>query len=320
MISLIFTALCTSSFAAIPPTAVTLKPVVMEEPPVPLQKLNSFSESNISLSKTHDTKPVFDVPVTYNSRIRFWINYFQTSGRKWFRIWLERSFKYMPTLQQKLAANGMPKDLAYLAMIESGFSPSAQSHAGAVGYWQFIESTATRYGLRVDWWLDERQNFEKSSNAAIRYLKDLYKIFGSWYLVAASYNAGENRIRRLCNQYGTRDFWRLAHLGALSDETINYVPKMIAAMLISKAPGLYGFTDLQRIPTKDFDLSSVPGGVDLFSVAEQTGVDVSALQELNPELVKGIIPPYVEQYQLRLPRGKSKLLAGYLRKMMQAKE
>ena len=269
----------------------------------------------VAFSKEHETKPVFDVPVTYNARIRFWINYFQTTGRKWFKIWLERSFQYIPEAQKRLAAHGMPKDLAYLAMIESGFSSSAASTAGAVGYWQFIAPTATRYGLRVDWWMDERQNFGKSTEAAIRYLKDLHRIFGSWYLVAAGYNTGETRVKRVIEKHRTRDFWKLAEMGALSDETINYVPKMIAAMLIAKTPGLYGFTGLARNKHKEFEVVNVPGGVDLFSIAEKLEMDQAELQDLNPELLKGIIPPDVRRFMLKIPPGKAKQLNHYLRSL-----
>jgi membrane-bound lytic murein transglycosylase D len=280
--------------------------------PAQLQKIKTFTQSGISFSPGHETKPIFDVPVTYNSRIRYWINYFQTTGRKWFRIWLERSYSYIPEAQRRLAAHGMPKDLAYIAMIESGFSSTAQSTAGAVGYWQFIAPTATRYGLKVDWWLDERQNFAKSTEAAIRYFKDLHKMFGSWYLVAAGYNTGENRVRRIIEKHGTRDFWKLAHLGALSQETINYVPKMIAAMLIAKAPGLYGFTDLDKSGAKNYEHAHVPGGVDLFVLAEKLNLDANALQNMNPELIRGIVPPYQESYPLRIPRGTHHSLKSYL--------
>ncbi len=204
---------------------------------------------------------IFDFPVTYNDRVRFWIKHFQTSGHGYFKKWLERSTKYTPIIQALLKNEGLPQDLAYVAMIESGFSPFAQSHAEAVGMWQFIEATGERYGLTVNWWLDERKDYLKSTQAAIRYKKDLYKMFGSWYLVSASYNTGENRIKRLIKKHKTNDFWKLADLGVLPKETINYVPKIIAATMIAKAPGLYGFRDLNYDLPLKYEYFSVPGSL-----------------------------------------------------------
>jgi membrane-bound lytic murein transglycosylase D len=139
---------------------------------------------------------VFDIPVAYNPRVKYWVEYFQTTGRVWFVKWLERSPRYLPSLQTTLSRHGLPKDLAYIAMIESGFSSQASSTAKAVGPWQFIRETGERYGLKVAWWLDERKDFQKSTDAAAKYLKKLYGMFHNWYLVAASYNTGENRIKR----------------------------------------------------------------------------------------------------------------------------
>src|SRR5262249_43899319 len=154
-----------------------------------------------------DTSPYFDIPITYNTKVKWWINYFQTTGRRWFRTWLERSNAYLPQMQKTLAQKGLPQDLAYVAMIESGFSPHAISTAEAVGYWQFITPTANRYGLKTTWWLDERRDFNKSTGAAARYLGDLFRQFGSWYLTASAYNMGEGRMQRLVNRYNTKNYW-----------------------------------------------------------------------------------------------------------------
>lgn len=220
------------------------KLIVKITPPLPLnektspQSAHKKNEQIIEFKKSNKPSShfVFDFPITYNSRVKFWIKYFQTSGRKWFQTWLERSPRYLPALREMLREQNLPQDLAYVAMIESGFSNGAKSTASAVGLWQFISATGNRYGLRTQYWLDERRDFEKSTRAAIRYKKDLYRLFGSWYLVAASYNTGENRVKRLIKQHRTRDFWKLADLGVLHPETMNYVPKIIAATLIAKHP------------------------------------------------------------------------------------
>jgi membrane-bound lytic murein transglycosylase D len=174
--------------------------------------------------QTHKTDHfIFDLPVTYNKKVAAWISFFQTRGKNFFRNWLEKSSKYMPLLQSELRKAGLPTDLAYMVMIESGFSATAVSHAQAVGPWQFIESTGRSYGLKKTWWLDERRDIRKSTQAAIRYLKDLKREFGSWYLVAASYNMGENGLRRQIKKYGTNDYWELVKYKALPQETQDYM-------------------------------------------------------------------------------------------------
>ena len=205
----------------------------------------------------------------------------------------------------------MPQDLLYVAMIESGFTPRAKSPAGAVGIWQFIAPTAKRYGLKVNWWIDERRNFTKATGAAIRYKKDLYKMFKSWYLVSASYNSGENRILRLIKKHHTNDFWELADLRTLPDETMNYVPKIIAATLIAKSPALYGFTDLQyNVPFK-FEETDVPGGTDLTNLAQYIGVQERYLKDLNPDLVRGFIPREVKKHRIKIPIGSKPMVREY---------
>ncbi|MCM2281619.1 MAG: transglycosylase SLT domain-containing protein, partial [Bdellovibrionaceae bacterium] len=170
-------------------------------PAGPLKHLKTFEARDVQLSPKNNTPLIFELPVTYNDRVKSWINYFQTDGRLSFRRWLERSTRYLPYIQSELEAARMPQDLIYVAMIESGFSPGAVSPAHAVGMWQFIRATGNRYGLRTTWWLDERRDVYKSTKAAIAYMQDLYKMFGSWYLVAASYNMGEGGVKRLIKKY-----------------------------------------------------------------------------------------------------------------------
>ncbi|GIL16688.1 MAG: hypothetical protein BroJett040_04390 [Oligoflexia bacterium] len=257
---------------------------------------------------------IFDLPLTYNRKVSYWISYYQTKGKNWFTEWLEKSTKYMPAIQAELKAVGLPQDLAYMVMIESGFEANAKSSASAVGPWQFIQPTAERYNLKVGWWLDERRDFKKSTIAATRYIRDLYREFGSWYLVAASYNMGEAGLRRQIQKYKTTDFWALSRHGALPQETMDYVPKILAAMLIAKAPGLYGFRNLTQYDPVEYDFATAPGGLELNDLADHLGITRKSLKDLNAELVLGYIPRQVEKHQIRVPRGSiaavSEFLAG----------
>lgn len=260
-----------------------------------------------------DASPYFDIPVTYNTKVKWWINYYQTSGRKWFRTWLERSHAYLPQMQRQLADKGMPQDLAFVAMIESGFSPGATSTAEAVGYWQFITPTANRYGLRTTWWLDERRDFNKSTGAAAHYLGDLFRQFGSWYLTAAAYNMGEGRMQRLVNRYHSNNFWILSKRPDFPEETKQYIPKLLAAMLIAKAPALYGFHDLNWHPAYTYEYFTVPGGTDLFNLGHYLGVSSEKMTQLNPELLKGFVPTFVKSHRIRIPKGYQPRVSQFIR-------
>lgn len=260
-----------------------------------------------------DQRPFFDIPVTYNDKVKYWIKYFQGPGRKWFHKWLERSHAYLPLMKSTLASRNLPQDLAYVAMIESGFSPHAVSTASAVGYWQFIKSTAKRYDLEVTWWLDERRDHQKSTVAAARYLGDLYKLFGSWYLTAAAYNMGEGRTGRLIKKYGTKNFWVLSQKRDFPKETREYIPKLLAAVLISKAPKLYGFTNIEPKDPYSFDYFHVPGGTDLMNLAKYLNIDHEKLNRLNPELLKSFVPSFIKSHRIRIPKGSSAKVSTYLR-------
>jgi len=295
------------------------RPVIENEPPpVQLKTLSSLETSNMKLSTSSNETPfIFDIPVTYNNRVSNWIKWFQTDGRKSFKTWLERSSRYVPVLEDELQRAGLPQDLVYLAMIESGFRPDAASHMGAIGLWQFIAPTARHYGLNINWWIDERRDFEKSTHAAIAYMKELNGEFDSWYLVAASYNMGETGVRRLIKRHGTNNFWELADKHALPRETTDYVPKIIAATLIAKAPALYGFRDLDYQVPLSFDTVRVPGGTDLVNLAGYLGVSGKYLMDLNPELTRGFIPREVRGHQIRVPKGASLMVAQYTRLQQQ---
>jgi membrane-bound lytic murein transglycosylase D len=284
-----------------------------EAPAAVLKRLNSLEKSSMEFSSASETPLIFDIPVTYNARVSFWIHYFQTEGRSSFQRYLERSARFLPILQYELTRSGLPQDLVYVAMIESGFSPNASSHASAMGLWQFIEPTGRRYGLKIDWWIDERKDFLKSTRAAISYMTDLYRQFNSWYLVAASYNMGENGVRRLIQRHRTNNFWELADKGALPQETTNYVPKIIAATLISKAPALYGFRGLDYQMPLSFEYFNAPGGTDLVHLAQYLGVSEKYLKELNPELLHAMIPRHVGGHKIRIPKGSMTTVAQFVR-------
>jgi len=249
----------------------------------------------------------YDIPIVYNEEVAEYLAFFQGPGRRFFTKWLERERRYGPLFREILRAYELPEDLVYLAMIESGFSTQATSRAQAVGPWQFIETTGRRYGLRVDFWVDERRDPIKSTHAAARFLRDLHQQYGDWYLAWASYNAGPARVARAIRDHETTDFWELARTpGALREETRNYVPKLIAAALIAKHPERFGFHEIASLERLDWEEVEVPDATDLDLIARLTRVDVSRIRELNPELCQWATPPVLGKdppYRLRLPRG-----------------
>jgi len=186
----------------------------------------------------------FNMPIQMNKQVRAYLTYFSTERKKIIGLQLARSTRYLPMIKEIFQEYGLPEDLAYLAMIESGFNPNARSSAGACGLWQFIKPTGQRYGLVINDQVDERRNPEKSTRAAARYLRDLYKQFGSWYLAAASYNCGERRVQQKLTKSSHRNFWELSANQCLPTETKNYVPQMIAAIIIAKNPQKFGFTNV----------------------------------------------------------------------------
>lgn len=249
----------------------------------------------------------FDIPIVVNSKVEQFIQYFQTTARKAFSNWLSRSEKYIAMMRNLLKENGLPEDLVYLALIESGFNPYAYSKSKASGPWQFIYPTGKRYGLRADWWIDERRDPEKSTIAAAKYLKDLFELFDCWYLAAAGYNAGEAKIARAMKRYRTEDFWELTKYHYLKRETKDYVPQMIAATLIAKDPGAYGFISIVYEEPLHYDKVKVPEVTDLSLIAQACGVTVEEIKALNPELSRWCTPPNFPDYEIKIPFGKKDL-------------
>jgi membrane-bound lytic murein transglycosylase D len=221
-----------------------------------------------------------------------------------FSMWLERSGRYIEVMQEILKEKNMPTELVFLPIVESGFNPKAYSRARAAGPWQFISGTAKRYGLVIDWWRDERKDPVKSTEAAARYLSDLYDMFGSWSLALAAYNAGEGKIAKALRKSSSDDFWQLLATKHIRKETKNYVPRYIAAAMIANKPEAYGFEDLSYNAPFKYDKVVLHAPVDLDIVAQCAGTDVDEIRELNPELRRWSTPPNVESYALRVPAGK----------------
>ncbi len=249
----------------------------------------------------------YDIPVEMQPLVAQYIQFFQTKGRPWFVKWMNRSTRFLPLMQPILEQHGLPRDTVYLAMIESGFSANAYSWAHAAGPWQFISATGRQYGLKQDFWVDERRDPVKATVAAARYLKQLHQELGHWYLAWAGYNTGGGRVRRLAQKLGTSDFWAMCEGRGLAKETQHYVPKLIAAALIAKHPRVFGFTDGEFDFEEAFawDEVEVADPTDLAVIARAAGVPLDAVQELNPELKRWCTPPTSERtpYKLRLPRG-----------------
>jgi membrane-bound lytic murein transglycosylase D len=248
----------------------------------------------------------WDLPVTRNEHVDTWIAFLKGRNHDKTDLWLERSGRYAPLIQAELRKRGMPEDLIYLAFIESGFSPKARSQAAAVGIWQFIAETGKRYGLEVSSYVDERRDPIKATGAALDYLQVLHDRFGSWYLAAAAYNTGENRVSRIMREEtgsergSDADFWRIA--SRLPRETRNYVPLMLAAGHIGKEPDKYGFDDVEYYEPLAFHNVWVPQSVPLAAVAKATHTSEEIISDLNPELVRGVTPPD-RGWSVRVPVG-----------------
>jgi membrane-bound lytic murein transglycosylase D len=243
-----------------------------------------------------------DVPITMNAHVERSLRLFKQTLRPKFDLWLERSGRYETLMREILRSEGLPEDLLYVALIESGFNPKAYSRAKAVGPWQFIAPTARRYGLAINAWVDERRDPIKSTRAAAAYLKDLYALFGSWPLALASYNAGEGKVGRAIQKTKTEDFWEIQKTRLLKRETKNYIPHFMAAKIIASDPEEHGFFPDYHDPL-DFDAIALDRPTDLRLVARLTGTTYETIKELNPELRRWCTPPYLPLYTLRIPPG-----------------
>jgi membrane-bound lytic murein transglycosylase D len=246
---------------------------------------------------------VLDLPIELNEAVLSCIDLYQDRLRDWFESALSRGQRYLPRIREVFAEEGIPRDLAYVALVESAFKTNAYSRARARGVWQFIASTGKRYGLQVDWWVDERSDPDKATRAAARYLKELHDLFGDWDLALAAYNAGERKIVRGMTRYKKDDFWELRKTRALKRETKNYVPLIHAAIVIAKAPERYGFA-VEPLPALEYERVPVEGAVDLRAIAECAETPLDEIKALNPEL-RRLATPANRTFGVRVPRGQA---------------
>ena len=240
-------------------------------------------------------------PVTVNPQVQFFIDRFTIYRRDVVSLWVNRSARYLGMVRDVMRKKGLPEELAFTAMIESGYNPHAVSRAGAKGMWQFMAPTARRYGLRVDQWIDERLDPEKSTVAAASYLRDLHALFGSWPLAQAAYNAGEVKVARAIRVTGSNDFWTLARTNHLRRETKEFVPQIHAATVIGRDPERFGFEFDDR-PGPATETVSVPPATDLRRLSVSAGIPHDTLRSMNAVLVRGVTPPGA-RYDLRVPVG-----------------
>ncbi|MBI4542874.1 MAG: transglycosylase SLT domain-containing protein [Gemmatimonadetes bacterium] len=294
----------------------TLAPTVVAVPPEAVREevANLFGRPEAAAAAA-----TWDIDVsTYASheRVQYWLDYFSRRARRHFELYLARLGRYDSMIRTRLAAAGLPQDLVYLAMIESGLNQNARSRAGAVGLWQFIPATGRRYGLTVDAWVDERRDPFLATDAAIRFLSELNNRFGSLYLAAAAYNGGPGKIVRGLARYdfgalgGDERYFALAEGSFLRRETRDYVPKLIAAALLAKEPDRWGFTGIRHWSPLRYDSVAVPFSVGLDVLGRLAGVTREVMEELNPQLVRLATPPERSTW-VRLPeRSADSVAAG----------
>ena len=297
---------------------VALKEAPAESPiPAVLEQLEKEAETPSPPSEESIVAEIVagcDLPIDTNRRVWQGIRYFRTRGRNVFRKWLERSGRYLPMIRKIFEEEGLPLDLSYLAMVESGLNPQARSWADARGLWQFIGSTGRMVGLKQTWWLDERLDPVKATRAAARHLKNLKEQFGDWRLAIAAYNCGAGRVRQAMRRARTKDFWRLR----LPQETRNYVPSFMAVVILSKRPEVFGFGDVVYEAPLTFDEVSLDGYTDLRMVARyvsnsyQTLETYQTIKRLNPELRRRGTPPGGKGYRLKLPKGTASLFLAQI--------
>ena len=257
-------------------------------PPAPI----SPSSSTVPPPVAEKTSAPVLFPITPDDpSIQLYIDYFQYADHRRFKEWLERSHEYLPYIQQTFREMGLPEDLAYVSLIESGFSARAYSRTGAAGLWQFMRGTGVKYGLKVNYWIDQRRDPILATRSAAQYLKDLHDEFDSWELALAAYNAGEGRVANAVSRAGTKNYWKLRQTHEFSSETRNYIPKLIAAMTIAKNPARYGFTDLAYHPAVIVRQKAIHRSVEIRKLARAMNMSVPEFLVYNPQFIRWATPP-----------------------------
>ncbi|MCA1614061.1 MAG: transglycosylase SLT domain-containing protein [Acidobacteria bacterium] len=264
------------------------------------------------IATIEEVKSKLNFGFTSNALIQQYINYYQGRGRGTMESGLRRSGRYMTMARKIFREEGVPEDITWLGQVESAWRPKAYSWAAASGLWQFIPSTGSRYGLRQTAWVDERNSFEKATRASARYLKWLHSRYNNWELAIGAYNTGEGNVDRAIRRAGTRDFWAIYPY--IAKETRNYVPNILATILIAKEPEKYGFRGVRPEAPLSFDVIAVPSATSLQLVASAAGTSVGHIQELNPELRRDSTPPG-ESYNVRVPARRGPAAVAVLKRI-----
>jgi membrane-bound lytic murein transglycosylase D len=282
--------------------AVPVSPFYTEGPPDISDSLAAATQAQLP-----SVDELFDYDVVVNPRVLAWIDFYEVRAHDFFDRSLQRSGRYLAMARRIFAEEGIPQDLAFLPHVESGFRHNARSRVRAVGLWQFMRGTAKLYGLRCDGYVDERLDPEKSTRAAARLLRDLYALYEDWNLALAAYNAGAGCVNRAIERAGSRDFWEIARSRKLVRETRDFVPSMMAATILAKSPGAYGFTE-DIDPPLEYDKIAVDSPTDLRILARCSGVSVETIQDLNPALLGSQTPP-TRRFEVHIPKGTAEQFA-----------
>lgn len=304
-----------------PAVPVELQPVPAEPETCLVQELDelrqtgSWSNSTNGKGAEIELRSTSDFPILHNKQVEMYLKLFQGKQKNQIKRWMSRSGKYYPMMVKELQKAGLPTDLVYLAMIESGFDQRAYSRARAVGLWQFMKGTGKDYNLRIDRYIDERRDAEKSTKAAVTYLSYLHEQFGDWHLAVAAYNAGPGKIRHGLKKYNVKTFWQLAEKKYLKLETKRYVPKLIAAIIVSRDPQKYGIDNIQMEPPLVYDELVVGPGLSLNAIALISKTTPKQIQRLNQELKTGKTPLNQTTYKVKIPIGTREIAKSNLSRL-----